>query len=69
MNISPYTVKQIIFLVAQTWQIEEANQNQPFIILAILRRACNEFAVPIFATWRQGNSATCVDVEAVANCL
>jgi len=31
--------------------------------------ACNEFAVPIFASLRQGNTATSVDVEAVANHL
>jgi len=30
---------------------------------------CNEFVVPIFATLRQGNTAPCVDVEAVANHL
>jgi len=33
-------------------------------------KVCNEFAVPIFATLRQGNTATCViDVEAVVNRL
>jgi len=31
--------------------------------------ACNELAVHTFASQRQGNTATCVDVEAVANRL
>jgi len=31
--------------------------------------ACNEFAVPNFASLHQGNTATCVGIEAVANCL
>jgi len=38
-----------------------------FIILAVLR--CDEFAVPISMSQRQGNTATCVDVEAVVNRL
>jgi len=31
--------------------------------------ACNEFAVPISASQRQGNTATCVHVEVLANRL
>jgi len=31
--------------------------------------ACNELAVPISVSQRQGNTVTCVDVEAVANRL
>jgi len=31
--------------------------------------ACNEFAVPNSALYRQGNTATCLDVEAVTNRL
>jgi len=29
--------------------------------------ACNELAVPISTSYHQGNTVTCVDVEAVAN--
>jgi len=47
-----------------------ANQTTPFIIPAVLyAETCNELAVPISASKRQGNTDTCVDVEAVANRL
>jgi len=45
---------------------------KPFILIAVLRQsvcACIEFVVPISASEHQGNTATCIDVEAFANRL
>jgi len=54
------------------WQIFEPEvKTKPNVSLYLpyYAETCNELALPIFASKRQGNTVICVDVEAVANRL
>jgi len=68
MLAAPFNSNQTFFIV-HLLKLKESKSNLLLHYSPYHAEACNEFTVPISATYRQGSTATCIDVEAVANRL